>query len=131
MSPGQKFMTWVGSDQIYFVQVWSGQPSLGFFPKQSQIFQFFSPCIKKDLIGLGQKEPMSQMGWLLNYCGAKICLGRDGSGPISTSHNQFVTNETFFIFEGAACSRWWRIKSWLSWQFHISFQSIHYSSFCR
>jgi len=61
-----------------------GQPYLNLenFPQKSQLFQFFSLRIKRNLIGLGQKIPGSKPGHPFLAAGQKYA--QVGSGPISS-----------------------------------------------
>jgi len=68
MDPGQKFLTWKGSDQQSFIRVRK------ISPKNAKFLNFFLQ-VKNNLIGLGPKVPGSMMGWPLFYCGSKVCSG--------------------------------------------------------
>jgi len=76
MGLGQKFLTWVRSDQFFIALVVSAIFGLGLenFSSNSQIFQFIA--LQKNIIGLGQKVPGSKTGWPLVYYGSKVCSGR-------------------------------------------------------
>jgi len=54
------------------------------FPNNPEFFNF---CLLglKNFIGSGQKVPRSEPGQPLIYYRSKVCTGRVGSGPISTS----------------------------------------------
>jgi len=46
-----------------------GQPSLG---QEKLVFSIFIPSSKKNLLGLGQKIPVSEPGHPLIYCGSEV-----------------------------------------------------------
>jgi len=81
--PGQVKFLLLGSASLFGY-------GFGKFPLKMSNFSIFSPSDQKTVIGSGQKVPESEPGWPLIYCGSKVCLGRVGSGPISTFLNTTI-----------------------------------------
>jgi len=79
MVPGQKILTRVGSGQPIMVGVWIQKIS----PKNLKYFNFFPLRVKKNLLGLGEKVPVSNAGRPLIYCGSKVSSGQGPSLPSS------------------------------------------------
>jgi len=89
MGLGQIFLTQVRSGQFLVARVGSAIYGLGldleiYLLLIMSNFSIFSLRVKKNLLGLGQKVSGLRAGQPLFYYGSKVCLGRVGSGPIST-----------------------------------------------
>jgi len=69
------------------------------FTLKSQIFQFFSLWVKKNLIRLVQKVLRSKVGRLLIYCRSKVCTGQVESKSVQV--------------KGGSASYFLRVKSML------------------
>jgi len=87
MGPVQKFLSRVGSYQIFVARAGLGQPSVVWVwiwkisPKNVKFFNFLPFGSKKS------HRVGSEPGRPLIYCGSKVCLGRVRSGLISTRDN--------------------------------------------
>jgi len=83
MGPGLKFLSWVGSDQFFVVQIGSGQPSMvcvwKISTKNLPIFQIFSLQVRSK----STRDKGGSASYFL-WVKSKLGSGLVRSGPIST-----------------------------------------------
>jgi len=106
MGPGQNFLTRVGR----ISRLWFGF-GFGKFPQKiSNLSISICPLGQKNLIGSGQKVPVSEPGRPLIYCWSKVCSGRIGSHLYDLQFYKSPAIETYgkcrLLFP------WLRVPSW-------------------